>query len=213
MTRGPEPHSLRLSNCPACGYELEGLAPEGTCPECGEAYDQSVVVLHGYGAGGDIATARPRAALLAGGFYLLMLWWYLGGSIRTGGRDPFMITWATLSMLWIGWSLWKRAASDMPGLVQVRLSPLGASQIRNPAAGRVKPGPVTPWNKIAFVRIRSSGAETAKIRLVGPTTFWRGKQIIVDAEVRITQQQAQALVERVSLWHGTHSAGKTAGAT
>ena len=47
MTSAPPSDPLRLSHCPGCGYALEGLAPEGVCPECGAPYDQSEIVLHG----------------------------------------------------------------------------------------------------------------------------------------------------------------------
>lgn len=35
------------SLCIACGYQLQGLAPEGRCPECGEKYEPSQLVLFG----------------------------------------------------------------------------------------------------------------------------------------------------------------------
>ncbi|MCC6970728.1 MAG: hypothetical protein IT434_10955 [Phycisphaerales bacterium] len=34
--------------CIHCGYELEGLARRGICPECGKPYDKAVCVLHPY---------------------------------------------------------------------------------------------------------------------------------------------------------------------
>jgi hypothetical protein len=30
-------------SCRACGYELNGLGPQGSCPECGAAYDIETV--------------------------------------------------------------------------------------------------------------------------------------------------------------------------
>jgi hypothetical protein len=35
----------RLTNCPCCNYSLEGLPAEYLCPECGVAYDPTVVVV------------------------------------------------------------------------------------------------------------------------------------------------------------------------
>jgi uncharacterized OB-fold protein len=54
---------LRLQKCPKCGYALEGLAPEGVCPECGASYDQSEVVLHGYGAGRQLEQFHFRCSV------------------------------------------------------------------------------------------------------------------------------------------------------
>src|SRR6185503_11178562 len=40
--------TLRHTVCPSCGYPLNGLPPEGTCPECGCSYDDREVVLYGW---------------------------------------------------------------------------------------------------------------------------------------------------------------------
>lgn len=37
--------------CPECEYSLEGLPEEGDCPECGRAYDQSIVIVRCHGPG------------------------------------------------------------------------------------------------------------------------------------------------------------------
>lgn len=42
---------LRLDRCPDCGYLLCGLPARGLCPECGFAYDPSMIVLYGWEKG------------------------------------------------------------------------------------------------------------------------------------------------------------------
>lgn len=46
----PESASLMHATvaCTHCGYALEGLARRGICPECGQAYDKALCVLHPY---------------------------------------------------------------------------------------------------------------------------------------------------------------------
>jgi hypothetical protein len=192
---------LRLDRCPTCGYALEGLAPEGVCPECGVAYDQSEVVLHGYGAGRflDVATARPRAAVAMGAVSLAIAWWYFRDSLRNG-LHPGDAFWPAFLVLSLAWGLWKRSTSDMPGLVQVRLSSRGAVQINNPTAGPGKAAKVTPWADIAEVRIRSAAPDRLRIKLVRRKTFVRGAPVLVDADVECGAAQGQALVERVRAW-------------
>jgi len=204
---GPMPEAgvqdpLRLEKCPTCGYALEGLAPEGVCPECGTSYDQSQVVLHGYGGGRqfDVSTARPRAALAIGAVYVAMLWWWIRDVLRNGLHDVEDIIWPVFMVLFLAWALWKRSMSNMPGLVQVRLSPRGAVQVNNPVAGQGKPGTPTPWGDIVEVRIRSVGPETARIRLLRRKTFWRGAPVVVEADLQCDARQAHALVERVQAW-------------
>src|SRR5688572_3267499 len=83
---------LRLENCPQCGYALAGLPAAGICPECGTAYDQSTVVLHGWGRGehATLDTARPLSAVLIGLCYVGLLA-YVWHSIRQPDRENWVL--------------------------------------------------------------------------------------------------------------------------
>ncbi len=40
--------TMRLTRCPACGYDIEGLPPRHRCPECGFVYDERMFLLEGW---------------------------------------------------------------------------------------------------------------------------------------------------------------------
>jgi hypothetical protein len=52
-------HSTRPEFCPECGYNLNGLPDQGTCPECGIAYGHEIVLL-GWGVGSYATIANRR---------------------------------------------------------------------------------------------------------------------------------------------------------
>jgi hypothetical protein len=66
---------LRLRNCPQCEYLLEGLPEEGICPECGFAYDRSVVIVRCQGPGAYRLNSYALVSLAAvlGGVFLFII--------------------------------------------------------------------------------------------------------------------------------------------
>ena len=190
---------LRLSHCPGCGYALEGLPPEGTCPECGGTYRRGVIVLHGFGTG--LATGRARSVVTMVVVNLLLAAFLVSRWSRRGRPDVTDLVYLAYIAGWTGWALWKRWQSDMPWPVQVWLGPDGARQVNNPTAGAIKPGRVTPWDQIDEVKIDSLDADTAKVWLTGPTTFWRGRQVMY-AEVACDAERAAAVLRQVEAWRG-----------
>ena len=197
MSSDPVNDPPRLSHCPGCGYALEGLPPEGICPECGGDYRQGLIILHGFGTG--LATGRTRTAVTALVFNLVIVGFFASKWSRRGRFELIDLLYPAVIVASTGWALWKRFRSDMPGLVQIWLAPEGARQVNNPTAGAVEPGPATPWEQIKEVRIDSFNDETAKVWLTGPTTFWRGKQVIY-AEVACNPQRAAAVLRQVEAW-------------
>ena len=122
---------IRLEHCPQCGYSLEGLPSEGNCPECGRGYDQSIVVLYGWGCGehANLGTSRLSrqvwqfiwVGLFLGCFYF---------QFRLGGWYQNIWNMAFLGWIAIGTIRFvaMRAENHFPGLVQVRLDASGCMQ-------------------------------------------------------------------------------------
>ena len=121
----------RLQHCPTCGYALEGLPLEGTCPECGRAYDQTLFVLHGFGRGwhSNFGTAPPRVAYawasLTTFMFLLMAHSFLKHGAVSRSHDLGMMGVILLPSLVM---LLQRCGNGYPGLVQAWLTPEGCGQ-------------------------------------------------------------------------------------
>lgn len=196
------PDQLLTSDCPGCGYSLRGSPPRGNCPECGQAYDASAIVLHGFGMGqhADLATARPWVAgavcvaVAAGGVYGLWSWLF------DGRGDPLGLLCAAGMFLWLGLSLWKRWRTDMPGLVQVILGPHGCCQINNPTPLKQRAARMTPWRRVSDFTAEPMLDGAIHLRVFCRSSWWTATVIPVDAEVRLTSDQAAALRDRVAAW-------------
>ena len=131
----PKPASRNprlVDACPACAYDLTGLSDEGVCPECGAAYDQSVLVLTGH-ARGELAdltnTAGNRFVWRAAFAAALVLAYAWNSSLWRGQFDPFWIVMAAWFMITIAIALARRFdAGPKAGKVDVYLGPGGLVQ-------------------------------------------------------------------------------------
>ena len=50
--------TMRLTRCPACAYDIDGLPPRHRCPECGFVYDERMFLLEGWRLPGRRAWLR-----------------------------------------------------------------------------------------------------------------------------------------------------------
>ncbi len=60
-----------LSQCPQCRYDISGLPATHRCPECGFAYDESMIVLEGWHVPG--LASLPRILVLYGTPFAIVL--------------------------------------------------------------------------------------------------------------------------------------------
>jgi hypothetical protein len=68
---------VRGSSCLGCGYDLQGLAPQGACPECGMEFEPHALILSGIAnraRGGSLTRRLAWIALIALGILCGYLW-------------------------------------------------------------------------------------------------------------------------------------------
>lgn len=189
---------LRLDACPGCDYALEGLPTVGACPECGRAYDQQTVVLRGWGCGqrADLASGSPWAAAGWVTWYAVMVvgCWH---SYRNG-NVAWAICNAALLAFGLGIGLWRRWTRSSTHAVQVHLSAAGCGQLHVDHGRR--PPALTPWAQIDRFVVTPHTDDTLRIKFTRAVPWWNVTAAPVDARVRCTLEQAEALKLRLDSW-------------
>ena len=194
---------LRLEVCPGCAYQLEGLPPEGVCPECGRAYDQRTVFLYGWAAGAkaDAGNAKPwHAALMAA----LPLAYCAAKGWRAWHKGHLL--WFTVFALWaaaILYLVWRRFTFRGPALAQVRLNDAGCLQADS--TDEADAATATPWEKVEAVTLDRLGGDgdgdgTYHLRLATKSTWWSSGTAFVDAEVTCSDAKAEAMRRQIEAW-------------
>jgi hypothetical protein len=196
--RVPDP--LKLQECPACHYSLRGLGDAGVCPECGRAFDDNTVVLHGYARGSfaHVGNARPWVALVLALIPAVHLFNLVNNP--SGGRRwvfAFVVVW----ILFLLWALVRRRQLEAPAPAQIHLSAEGCRQFDVARAEAGLAQPPTPWSKIEKVVVEPVWENRVRIKLVERTPWWKLEAARVDAEIPGGPDLLAALDARVRYWH------------
>ena len=121
---------LKLDVCPRCEYSFATLPSEGTCPECGSAYDQRYIVLTGRGRGRwDTIAGGTWRGMVGQVLSFLFLFWVFGGSARSFLDQPFLMALALVGIVSLAAGAYARLFSDRKPAMQLWLSPEGFTQI------------------------------------------------------------------------------------
>jgi hypothetical protein len=199
---------LRLSACIECGYSLQGLPDAGACPECGTAYDQETVVLHGWARGShaNLGNASPRIVLWISMPLALFVIVYVM-QFRALHRTPWPIL---IPVVMVGLLLWRRWTGALPTVLQVHLSAAGCAEIDRTALRVCRE--FTPWTKLDRIEIEPLESDRHRLR-VGKYPNWFGlaPRLTIDAEVQCTGEQAAALRRRIDGWRADAEAVKQSG--
>jgi hypothetical protein len=208
---------LRLKVCPRCDYSLTGLPAVSTCPECGRPYDQLGVYLYGDAAGTRLRpwSSRPQKrryllwrVLLFLPICCLLLWhrsWHQMRFFSFFQLTQFMIPFAII--------LWRSLSDSGSGVVQVKLTPDGVLQgVRGLGPipyEKIDDGKLIPWEKIKSVRLKPLKNEQASIRLTSSNSWWQLTREYVNANVRCTSAELDALIERIAQWRSAAGCAST----
>jgi len=197
-----------LSACIECGYSLQGLPDAGACPECGTAYDQETVVLHGWARGShaNLGNASPRIVLWLSIPLALFVTAYVM-LFFTGQRAPW--PWL-LPVLMIGLLLWRRMEQRVS---HAPASPPQQKGLRRDRSHRAAgPQEFTPWTELDRIEIEPLESDRHRLRIgKHPNWFGLAPRLTVDAEVQCTREQAAALRGRINGWRADADALKQTG--
>ena len=126
-----EEDPLRLTRCMRCAYALETLAPEGTCPECGIAYDQQTVVLNAIWAGnGGVGTGSFGAMITHFSLELILV--FIAWTMYWSGDHAYAIAVALFvgasAFVELTYRVYARRAGVGQALLQCRFNRFGCLQ-------------------------------------------------------------------------------------
>jgi len=189
--------------CPICGYSLEGLPGEGICPECGNRYDSSELILHGWAHGQHATAANSRGGgfffSMLPGFAIVYLWFVTGFSVM---RWVFAAIW----IFTVGFNLMRRRTTDHPGGIQIRMSRRGIVQINDLASLREHPqlahSSRIEWKKLKLQKLQVRRDGRIRLRFRRNRPWWMPSEDVypIDAELNCSAEQAGLLRQKIEPW-------------
>jgi hypothetical protein len=176
---------MRLTRCPDCGYDLAALPPAHRCPECGLAYDESMMLIPA--TAGESAWYRRDAASLGALLFVLMLAALFFGAMRV---VTLMILAALFALIVLTIVRGRRLRSAQGGDVHLLLAADGVRWrvhrgLLEGALGGASPmtrWKLLPWRGLGRVRLKPAHFGWARRRVrsarwwwlrVDPAPWWR----------------------------------------
>lgn len=173
-----------LPNCPGCSYNLTGLMPPVTCPECGFAIDEKTLVLYGV-VKADASQSPLRRFLWAvvlttGGilgytwFFLIFLGWF--GLV-------FFLAWLASLIVMLRTS--KRTRAGKNAIVFGAGGFIVVADLSDPE----HEGEAVPWKRVLRVKFDRVSAVWYRLRLEA------SDRKLLEAGVRCTDEHAGLVYE------------------
>ncbi|MCZ6651967.1 MAG: hypothetical protein O7D91_02945 [Planctomycetota bacterium] len=208
--------TVRLTTCPKCGYQLEGLPAAHRCPECGYAYDEQTFVLVGITRG--MRSLKLGRAVL---WILVAVGAFLGPSCVSVGAfsGHSQVAAVTMGMgaAWLGLVVYLllTAKQEKKGMEKFLFSAGGYGQCTSFVDAHEDVIRLTPWSAGLAVSLKRNSARWQRLQIGLPAD--RGAhlgKIVFDAVVQCDEAQAawiaQILTERIATTRGGADASQEA---
>lgn len=208
--------TVRLTTCPKCGYQLEGLPAAYRCPECGYAYDEQTFVLVGITRG--MRNLKLGRAVL---WILVAVGALLGPScvsvLAFSGSSQIAAVLMCMGAAWLGLVVYLLLTGkhEKKGMEKFLFSAGGYGQCTSFVDAHEDVIQLTPWAGGLGILLKRNSArwQRLQIGLLTDRGAHLGK-VVFDAVVQCDETQAawiaQILTERIAAARGDIDTGDEA---